>query len=155
VRSKGGLARLEKKGVLPKILAVVGIILVWLPILAPVIFSAISMIGARIFRFDFLMPAELFLFALAGALLLLWAALRAKARRGLIGWGLGVAIVLLFEGQGLAVVTGMASGETVPAGWLLAVVLGMIAGYDLALVVVGVGGVLLLRDLWTASEKGA
>jgi hypothetical protein len=66
-----------------------------------------------------------------------------------------VAIVLLFEGQGLAVVTGMASGETVPAGWLLAVVLGMIAGYDLALVVVGVGGVLLLRDLWTASEKGA
>jgi hypothetical protein len=80
---------LEKKGVLPKILAVVGIILVWLPILAPVIFSAISMIGARIFRFDFLMPAELFLFALAGALLLLWAALRAKAGSDRLGAGSG------------------------------------------------------------------
>ncbi len=39
----------------------------------------------RIFRFDYLMPAELFPATLVGGGLLIWAALRAHSRRRLIG----------------------------------------------------------------------
>jgi peptidoglycan/LPS O-acetylase OafA/YrhL len=98
--------------------------------------------------FDYLMPAELFPLALAGGCLLIWAALRARSRRGL-----GIAAGLLVVGQVLAVVTGLASGETEPAGWQWALVLASIAGYSLALVVVGVGGLLLLRDLFKPPQS--
>jgi len=84
---------LGKEGVLTKVLAIAGTVLVWLPILAPILFSAAHLIRARRFRFDYLMPAELFLFFIVGAGLLLWAALRARSRRSLIGWALGIAVV--------------------------------------------------------------
>jgi len=65
-----------------------------------------------------------------------------------IGWGLGIAVSLLVGGQALAVVTGLASGDTEPTGWQWALVLASIGTYSLALVVIGVGGVLLVRDLF-------
>jgi hypothetical protein len=92
--------------------------------------------------------AELFPFALVGEGLLLWAALRARSRYKLIGWELGIAIDSLVGGQTLAVVTGLASGETEPVGWRWIFVLASLAIYSLALVAMGVGGILLLRDLF-------
>jgi len=139
---------MEKKDVLTKILAIAGTVLVWFPILAPVLLSVAVIIQERIFRFDYLMPAELFPVSLAGGCLLLWAALRRRSRRRLIGWGLGIAVGLLVGGQALAVVTGLASGETEPAGWWWALVLASIVVYSLALVAIGVGGLLLLGDLF-------
>jgi hypothetical protein len=144
---------MAKKGVLTKTLAIVGTVLVWFPILAPILFSVLALTIERMFRFDYLMPAELFPAALIGGGLLLWAALRARSRRRLIGWGLGIAVGLLVGGQALAVVTGLASGETEPAGWWFALVLASIAAYSLALVAIGVGGVLLLRDLFKARRS--
>ena len=76
---------MAKKDSLTKALAVVGTVLVWIPILAPALFSAAFLIRTRMFRFDYLMPAEIFPVALVGGGLLLWAALRARSRRGLIG----------------------------------------------------------------------
>ncbi len=143
---------MEKKGVLTKILAIVGTVLVWFPILAPVLLSVAVIIKERMFRFDYLMPAELFPATLVGGGLLIWAALRARSRRRLIGWGLGIAVGLLVGGQVLAVVTGLASGETEPAGLWWALVLASIVVYSLALVVIGVGGVLLLLDLFKPSR---
>ncbi len=139
---------MEKRGILTKILAVLGSVLVWFPILAPVLISGISFATRGVFRFDYLMPAELFPFALIGGGLLLWAAWRARSRRALIGWGLGIAIGLLAGGQALAVATGLASGEIEPAGWPLALVTGSIVIYVLALIAIGTGGVFLLRDLF-------
>ena len=139
---------MEKTGILTRILAIVGTVLVWFPILAPVLLSVARIIQGRIFLFDYLMPAELFPVAMAGGGLLLWAALRARSRRGIIGWGLGIAVSLLVAGQALAVVTGLASGDTEPTGWQWALVLASIGIYSLALVVIGVGGVLLIRDLF-------
>jgi hypothetical protein len=139
---------MEKKTTLTKILAVLGTVLVWLPLLAPVLFSALFLFTRRMFRFDYLMPAELFPLALVGGGLLLWAALRARAHRAQIGWGLAVAVVLLFGGQALAVVTGLASGEIEPAGWWWILVLGSLGIYSLALVVIGLGGAMILCDLY-------
>jgi hypothetical protein len=146
-------AHLEKKGVFTKILAITGTVLAWLPILAPVFFSVIALIAIQVFRFDYLMPAELFPVALVGGGLLLWAALRARSRQRLVGWGLAVAAGLLVGSQALAVVTGLASGETEPGGWWWALVLILLAGYSLTLVVIGIGGVLLLRDLFKPPPK--
>jgi hypothetical protein len=144
---------MEKKGVLTKILAIAGTVLVWFPILAPVLLSVAFIITRRMFRFDYLMPAELFPVALAGGLLLIWAALRARSRQRLIGWGLVIAAGLLVGGQALAVVTGLASGETEPVGLWWALVLASLVIYTLALVDMGVGGVLLLRDLFRTSRS--
>ncbi len=139
---------MEKKNVLTKVLAITGTVLVWFPILAPIILSTIVFMVERIFRFDYLMPAELFPFALVGSGLLLWAALRAHSRTKLVGWGLGIAIFMLFGGQGIAVLTGLASGEIEPIGWIWWLVLASLAIYSLALIFIGTGGALLLRDLF-------
>lgn len=146
---------MEQKNTFTKVLAIVGTVLAWFPILAPILLSAILFIQERIFRFDYLMPAELSLFALLGGLLLLWAAWRAHSRRGLIGWGFGIAVVLLVGGQALAVVTGLASGETEPSGMWFALVIASLAAYALALIDVGVGGALLLRDLFKPARLAA
>ncbi len=143
---------MEKKGVFTKILGIVGTVLVWFPLLAPVLFAVVTFIRrrGRMFRFDYLMPAELFPAALVGGGLLIWAALRARSRQKLVGWGLGIAVGSLVGGQALAVVTGLASGEMEMAGWPWALVLASLAVYVLALIAIGVGGVLLLRDLFKA-----
>jgi peptidoglycan/LPS O-acetylase OafA/YrhL len=101
----------------------------------------------RGFHFDYLMPAELFPSALLGGLLLLWAAYRARSRQKLIGWSFGVAAGLLVAGQAFAVLSGLASGEAEPAGWLLPVAIAVIIVYILALLALAVGGILLLRDV--------
>lgn len=139
---------MQKQDGLSKALAIAGTIFVWLPLLAPVFFSAAALIGRGVLRFDYLMPAELFLAVLLGGGLLIWAALRTRSRRALIGAGLAVAAGMLIGGQALAVATGLASGETEPAGWPWAMVVASLVAYSLAVVAVGVGGVLLLRDLF-------
>jgi hypothetical protein len=155
-----------KLGPLTKTLAITGTLLAWFPILAPVIISIVSffirsqmmektvmMEDGRIieqppFNFDFLMPAELFPFAFGGAALLLWAALRARSHRRFIGLSFLAMVVIPVIGQIIASVTGLASGETEPEGlpWILVLVsLGI---YCLALVAVGIGGIMLLKRLF-------
>lgn len=131
---------MEKKDTLSKILAIVGTVLVWIPILAPVVFGFVSLGMDGIYRFDYLMPAELGILAFVGGVLLLWAAIRAKARRGIIAWGLGIAA------GSMAVL--MAFGDVQPGSLEWAIVVGLLIAYSLAIVVMGVGGVLLWRDLF-------
>jgi lysylphosphatidylglycerol synthetase-like protein (DUF2156 family) len=139
---------MEKKNILAKILAIIGTVLLWLPVVAPFFFGLLSLIGRGRFRFDYLMPAELFFVVLAGAVLLIVAAILAKSQLKLIAWSFGIAIAILFIGQGLAMVTGLANGEYEPEGWRWALVLGSIIAYILAVISTGVGGILLLRDLF-------
>lgn len=142
---------MKKKDILTKTLAIVGTMDVWFPILAPIVLSVIGFAARHEVHFDYLIPAELFPFALVGGGLLMWAALRARAYRAIIGWGLGGAAGMLVGGQVLAVVTGLASGETEPSGWQWTLVTASLIVYSLALVAIGIGGVLLVRDLFRAS----
>ena len=136
------------KNVLTKTLAIGGTVLVWFPILAPILFSLIPLIAEHKFRFDYLMPMELFLFALVGSGLLLWATLRAHSQVKLIGWGMGMAVFMFFGVQWFAEVTGMASGETEPVGWMWGIAIASLVVYTLGIILVGTGGALLLRDLF-------
>ena len=131
---------MEKKDTLSKILAIVGTVLVWIPILAPVVFGFVSLGMDGIYRFDYLMPAELGILAFVGGALLLWGAIRAKSRQGIIAWGLGIAA------GSIAVL--MAFGDVEPGSLEWAIVVGLLIAYSLAIVVMGVGGVLLWRDLF-------
>lgn len=138
---------MEQKDVFTKVLAVAGTVLVWIPILFTIITAVIGTIRDRVLRFDFLMPAELFPAALVGALLLLWAAQRARSQRKLIRWGLVAMVVFLFGGQAIAIVSGLASGAVEPTGWPWALAISSIALYTLALIEVCIAGVLLVREL--------
>jgi hypothetical protein len=139
---------MENKGTLTKTLAVAGTIFVWLPILAPILFSGVLLVRAHIFRMDYLMPAELGLFAFGGGILLLVAALRAHSHRKLIGWGLGIALVMMAGIMVIPVLTGLADGSTPIGGWEWMLMLGILAAFTLAVFAVGVGGIRLLRDLF-------
>ena len=143
---------MENKGALTKGLVITGTVLVWLPILAPILLSAVSLTIDGIFRFDYLMPAELGLFAFGGGILLLVAAIRTHSHMKLIGWGLGIAFVMILGGQALAVATGLADGSTAIGGWQWILVLSSLAIYVLAIVDVGIGGILLLRDLFKPQQ---
>ncbi|MEJ5202001.1 MAG: hypothetical protein WHV66_07165 [Anaerolineales bacterium] len=139
---------MKSRGVFTKVLAVSGAVLVWFPIAAPVLLAFTALITKGRFLFDFLMPAELFPLVLLGGGLLFWAALRAHTRRKLIGWGLGTAAASLVLAQGLAVITGLASGEHEAEGWRFALVLSFMAVFWAALLALGVGGVWLLREIF-------
>jgi hypothetical protein len=141
-----------KKDALSKILALAGAVLVWLPILAPAVFCLIVLIRSGGFHFDYLMPAELFPAVLIGGGLLLWAALRAHMQRKMIGCSLGAIIASLIGAQALAVVTGLASGAAEPEGLPWIAVLALLAFFWAALLILGVGGLMLLRNAFAPSR---
>lgn len=138
-----------KPNPLTNILAGVGTALVWLPVLAPVVLAVAATLATGRFLFDYLMPAELFPSFLVGGGLLLWAAWRVRARRRLIAGAFALALAALAGTVGVAELTGLASGRTPPTGWEWRLALSLLAVYGLAMVAVGVGGALLLRDLLT------
>lgn len=138
-----------RKDVVGKMLAVTGAALVWFPVLAPLVLSLVRSFSMDVFRLDYLMPAELFPLALVGGGLLLWAALRTGIYGKLVGWALGIAAGSLVAGQVVAALTGLASGAVGPGGWQWVLVLATLALYTLMLLVMGITGLLLLRDLFT------
>jgi len=138
---------MRKKDVLTRILAIAGIVLVWLPLLAPIFFSVIKFSRSGRFLFDYLMPAELFPIELLGGVLLLFAAFKVSSYKKLIGWSFVAAFVLLVGSMGLAEVTGLASGRAEPTGILMTLVLLPIGFFWIALVIMGIGGILLVKVL--------
>jgi hypothetical protein len=131
-----------------KILAILGTILIWIPLLIPIFFGIQHLLATGKARFDYLMPAELFPFTLAGALLLIWAAWRARLLRRLVGWSFGAALILLTISLLGAQLTGLASGRNEPEGWRMLLVFGAYFAFLLALVVTAVGGILLVVRLF-------
>lgn len=132
---------------LTKRLAIIGCILLWLPLVAPVIFSLRYFRGSGKFMLDFLMPFEIFPLVLLGSGLLIWASIRSKLRLKHISWGFAAAVLLMLLGLVLAQVSRLASGRIQPDSiWNTIVVMLLIAA-DIALVITAVGGTLLVRDL--------
>ncbi len=137
----------KRTGAFTKTLAVAGTLLAWIPIAFTVFTSAAGTIMAQTFRFDYLMPAELALFALAGAVLLIWAGIRSGLRLKLIGGSSVLAAFFLAACMAVAAVSGMASGRTEAAGLPFLMTILMLALYEVSLIGIGTGGILLCRDL--------
>jgi hypothetical protein len=98
------------------------------------------------------MPAELFPAVLIGGGSLLWAAIRSRAHWKLIGWGFGIAVAMFLLLIVIPEVTGLADGTTAIGGWQWMLVLGLLMVYALAVAVTGVGGILLVRDLFKPGQ---
>ncbi len=143
---------MKNNNLLTKILAIAGTALAWIPILLPVVFWLVRLLQGGRSMFDFLMPAELSPLVIIGAGLLLWAALRVHTQVKLIAWSLGIGLVMLVASQLLAVVTGLASGETAIGGWQWALVLAGLVIYTLAVIALGIGGIRLLQYLFKSKQ---
>jgi hypothetical protein len=131
---------MKKKDGLSKTLTIAGTVLVWIPILATIILGLVSLVMDGIYRLDYLMPAELGILVFVGGALLLWAVIRAKSRQGIIAWGLGVAAA------SIAIL--MVFGDVVPGSLEWAIAITLLIAYSLAIIVMGVGGILLWMDLF-------
>jgi hypothetical protein len=151
---KGGirLARNAGNG-LNKVLALAGTVLVWLPILLTILSPVSSLFLRRSFLLDILMPAELFPLALVGALLLTWAAFKARFRLKPVALS-GAAMVVFFACVLLVpLATGLASGATPPEGWPWALSLTSLALYVAAMISSGAMGALLTKDLFRKGSE--
>jgi hypothetical protein len=129
----------------PKWLAIVGDVLMWLPLAAPVILGLLRLAGGESFLLDYLMPGEVFPVALVGMILLLWAAIARRTLRTAIGATIAASFVGLIGCQLVAEVTGLASGAIGPTGWQWITVMSLLGLYILALAVLGVLGIMLVR----------
>jgi hypothetical protein len=143
----------SKKSGITKTIAIIGTLLVSLPLLAPIIFSLIFLLRSGMFHFDYLMPAEFFPLVLVGGGLLLWSAFRMRSYIKLIGWSYGMAIFLLIASQAIAVLSGLASGKIGTDSPFIVTVIAGIAGYILMDILMTVGGLLMLRDLHLFNGK--
>jgi len=131
---------MEKKDTLSKLFAILGTALVWFPILAPLILGFVSLGMDGIYRFDYLMPAELGIVVFVGGATLMWGAIRSGLRRKIIAWGLGLAA------GSVAILVSF--GDVVPGSWQWGIAMGLLISYSLAIVIMGIGGLLLCKDLF-------
>jgi signal transduction histidine kinase len=144
---------MNKKITTARVLAWIGTPLVWFPILATLVTGITISTRSQIFHFDYLLPAELFPLAGVGGLMLFISALLAKVQRKWIIWSFAVMILALVASQVLAIVSGIASGIAEPVGiwWILVLVL--LAVYTLAMIALGVGGIRLLKSVYSRKQK--
>ena len=146
---------MKKGNILKKVLAVSGTVLVFLPLLSTVATAVIHSLSVGRFQLDYLMPAELFFVVFIGALLLLWAALWARLYRPHIVIGTCCAVALFFGMQIIASASGLATGETAPDGWAWYAVLATLALYVVAIVWLGIAGILLSKRLYALKPAEA
>jgi hypothetical protein len=140
-------APMEKKEKLTRILAIVGTILVWIPLVLPIVFGVIHFAGTRRFLVDFLMPGELFPVIAVGGGLLLWAAFRSGKCKKYLLWASAAAVFFLFASLEFAQISGIASGKTEEAGLPMIGLWTLWAIFCLSVVALGVGGIRLIRKL--------
>ena len=138
---------MDKKNLITRTLVTSGTVLAWFPMVLPFIFSISRLLRARNFRFDYLMPAEIFPVVLVGGILLLWGAWRAHLRTALVGGGFALTLAGLALALVLAQATGMASGAIEPLGWPVVVVSACFVLFWIGMIGMGIGGILLWRDL--------
>lgn len=136
-----------KKILFTRNLAVFGTLLVWIPILLPIVFSVIGLVSGKSFNFDFLMPAELFLVILPGAVLLIVTSFLVKTNRTPILISSGIGLICLITGPLIAVMTGLDSGEAEPSSSAYLIVTGIFGIYNFSVIALGISGISLIRKL--------
>lgn len=130
-----------------EILAIIGTLLIWIPILFPIFLTISRLITRQPFVFDFLMPAELFPLILSGAFLLIWVVFMAKSYRTVVLVIFGIEILSLVGSQMVAVMSGLASAEIEPTGTPWFIVTALIGIYNFSVIALGITGISLIRKL--------
>ena len=139
---------MRNKELFTRILAIAGTALVWIPVLATLITGIIASISMGKPTLDYLMPGELFLFALAGSVLLLWAAGWSRIFLKQVAVSFISLPVFLIACQTIAVTSGIASGARPAEGFAFAAVIAFFALYIAALIYLCVMGIMFLQRLY-------
>lgn len=142
---------LGKKGPLTKILAIAGTLLVCFAIVTPILTFADVLAADRVGQFDYLTSVGLFPFAVVGALLLVLSEMQSSLRAEISRTGFSLVIITQVLRLGLS--RGVAAGVIELAGLWWALAFMLYAVYFLALVALGVCGVLLLRESFKGSSS--
>jgi hypothetical protein len=137
---------METKSSGARIATAAGTLLVWLPILFPLLLSLRFIVLMGRIRIDYLMPAELAPVFLVGALVLFFAAPRGSASRKSIVVSALLAVFFLVATQLTAVLTGLASGEREAVGWPLWLCNLFLASYTVSIIITGMHGIRLWRE---------
>jgi len=136
---------MKNKSLISKIIAITGTILVWIPIIAPVLLTIIFLIIKGRFAFDFLMPMELIFLVIIGAILLIISSIIMKFKWKIIGISLGTIISIFILGQFIAEITGIASGETEMTSTLYFIMITFVIIYIISLIILGISGIKLVK----------
>ncbi len=146
---------MSKKMITSRVLAIVGTVLVWIPILATLVTGVIGSIARDRLMMDYLMPAELVPFAAIGGIALIISAMLAQSVQKWIVWSFTVMLAALVLSQVVAVVSGLASGRIEATGIWWVLVLGLIILYAVVMVILGIGGIKLIISLFKKPQKPA
>lgn len=144
---------MKHKALVTRIMAIAGTVLIGLPLLFMVVTSIIGSISSGRFLMDYFMPSELFPLVAIGALLFIWAAVRSRLYLKPFIWIIGVGLAALVGSQGIAMVTGLASGEREATGFWFILVIIIYALYVIGVIVLFILGVLLSRALIKAKNS--
>ena len=136
---------MKNKSLISKIIAITGTILVWIPIIAPVLLTIIFLIIKGRLAFDFLMPMELIFLVIIGAILLIISSIIMKFKWKIIGISLGTIISIFILGQFIAEITGIASGETEMTSTLYFIMITFVIIYIISLIILGISGIKLVK----------
>lgn len=147
MRVKEGVV-MTKNILAAKVLAFAGTLLILLPTFLMLVSGLGFLIRSGRLMVDYLLPAEFGLVELVGFVLLLAAAFLSKSHVRMVAFTFLGLVVVIGGGMILAQTSGLATGETEPAGTAWALVLGSIVIFDLLIVALGVIGILLLIKLF-------
>jgi hypothetical protein len=144
-----------KQDALAKTLAIIGTVLVALPLIAPFGLGLLMIGRLGGFRLDYLMPFEIYPVTLFGMVLLVWASFRARLRKRAVGTAIGGMLGGLALGSWAAQATGIADSVQRLQAWKYFLTGGLIGVSLLAQIALLVVGFMLVRDLFKASREAA
>jgi len=144
---------MKKNSVLAKLFALIGTLLTAGPILFMIATGIVGSIMRKQLLMDYLIPAELFIAVLSGALLLLIAALIKHTCVKSIAWGFGITVAAFVATMLYTMLSGLASGDIEPNGMAFVFALVGIIAYDLAVAELGVAGIVLCSKLLTKKRS--
>ena len=139
-----------KHDALAKTLAIVGTLLVVLPLVAPLALSLRSIGRPGGYRLDYLMPFEVYPVTLVGMLMIVWASFRARLHKRAVGITIAVMLGALVLAGVAAQVTGIAQSVEQLETWRYVLTAGLGVVSILAQIALAVVGGMLVKDLFTA-----
>lgn len=138
---------------LAKVLAIVGMLALWAPILFMILTAIVGSIIRKTFLFDYLMLSELYFIVIPGLVLLFLASLFAGRYQKCFGWGGALAVLVLIGALALAVFSGLASGLIPSEGTAFIIVNVAIIVFNVLVVALAILSIIQVKKLFFKRES--
>lgn len=138
---------MQKRQGFTKGLATVGTVLLWLPVILVVVLT-VGGVPKEVGWLPFFAVGAMDMFPVVvlGGGLVLWAAIRVRSHRRVLGWSLTAPVG--------SIVCGVVWSQPVPTGGsLLVITTGLIVVYWLGLLIAGASGISLVRSLFSRASS--